>query len=87
MPEDRWDPLRDVLQTPDADEYGTNDVPPPPAENLQAVPKEERPKTPSPEQRNMTGGAVLPNNAQELAEDEVEESDIESFPASDAPAW
>lgn len=98
MDEDRWDPLNDVLPSPEADELGTNDVTVAPAQNPEAVhPKPQsqasaqtpptEPHTPAPDQRNMTGGAVLPNNAQELASDEVEESDIESFPASDPPAW
>ncbi len=97
MDEDRWDPLNEVLPSSEADELGTNDVTVAPAQNPQAVhqpgesaalPSQEgEPQTPRPDQRNMTGGAVLPNNAQELAEDKVDESGIESFPASDPPAW
>lgn len=122
MGEDRWDPLKDVLPTNEADALGTNDEMPAPAVNPQAQGAETGESTPaqtarpegtpsaqgnelphSPEsltmvepgveniearaQGGMMGGATLPNNAQELAEDDVEESSMESFPASDPPAW
>ena len=96
MDEDRWDPLNEVLPSAEADELGTNDVTVAPAENAgamgqqtasqQAASQQAAPQAPTPDQRSMTGGAVLPNNAQELGADQVEESDIESFPASDPPA-
>ena len=36
MDEDRWDPLNNVLPTPEADVLGTNDQTPAPAVNPQA---------------------------------------------------
>lgn len=118
MGEDRWDPLNDVLPTPEADALGTNDDMPAPAVNPQAQGESApahtaRPESPGAPQGNelphspesltmvqpgvenveareeggMMGGATLPNNAQEVAEDDVEESSMESFPASDPPAW
>jgi hypothetical protein len=80
MDEDRWDPLKDVLPSPEADDLGTDDLIVPPGQRAQ-------PATPGSDQLDLTGGEVLPNDAQELGTDQVEESDIESFPASDAPAW
>lgn len=130
MGEDRWDPLNDVLPSPEADALGTNDDMPAPAQNRQAQGEgaaaqtaystanpeagppsdgnsggnpdgNELPHSPESltlvqpgvenvkarEEGGMMGGATLPNNAQEVAEDDVEESSLESFPASDPPAW